>query len=141
MTVEKKLQKYILSRYNSIREFTQAIGIPYSTFATILARGVENANVLNIIKICHGLGISTDALADGQIVPVARISKTPDDIDLNIEFDIFEARLLASKRVTVKGMDLERDELNEILKILEIGLEIGIKKIENDHNKNHNKMP
>ena len=141
MTVEKKLQKYILSRYNSIREFTQAIGIPYSTFATILARGVENANVLNIIKICHGLGISTDALADGQIVPVARISKTPDDIDLNIEFDIFEARLLASKRVTGKGMDLERDELNEILKILEIGLEIGIKKIENDHNKNHNKMP
>ena len=144
MTVEKKLQDYILNRYNSIREFTQAIEMPYSTFATILARGVDNANVLNIIKICQGLGISTDALADGRIVPVTRLDQTADAVaDIMVEFSAFEARVLAAKRVTLKGMDLERDEVGEIVKTLEIGLEIGVKKTEEKRksaNKNHNKM-
>ena len=55
----------------------------------------------------------------------------------------FEARVLAAKRVTLKGMDLERDEVGEIVKTLEIGLEIGVKKTEEKRksaNKNHNKM-
>ena len=143
MTIEKKLKNYILSRYKSVLEFTQAINMPYSTFATILTRGVDNASVLNIIKICQGLGISADALADGEIVPLSRMPKTPEEAaDLLVEFDVFEARVLAAKRVTVKGKELSKDELREILNILEIGLEIGIRKEEEKRktaNKNHNK--
>lgn len=67
MTTEEKLKNYILSKHRSIREFTQSIGMPYSTMTTILKKGVNNANVLTIIKICQALNISTDDLADGFI--------------------------------------------------------------------------
>lgn len=55
MTTEEKLKNYILSKHRSIREFTQSIGMPYSTMTTILKKGVSNANVLTIIKICQAL--------------------------------------------------------------------------------------
>ena len=38
MSVESKLKELILKRYNSIREFTQEIDIPYSTIDSILRR-------------------------------------------------------------------------------------------------------
>ena len=67
MSIEEKLKNLILSRYKSIREFTQRADIPYSTFSTIINRGIDNSSVTNVIKICKTLGISADALADGHI--------------------------------------------------------------------------
>lgn len=64
---EDLLKERILSEYKSIREFTQKIDMPYSTLDTILKRGVRNASVDNIIKICEFLNISTDALINGRI--------------------------------------------------------------------------
>lgn len=72
MTKEDMLKNYILSKYRSVREFTMKNGIPYSTMATIFKRGIDNANVNNVIKICNALNISTDALAEGRIVPVIK---------------------------------------------------------------------
>lgn len=70
MTKEEKLKLYILSKYRSVREFTQHINMPYSTMSTILRNGIDNANIQNIIKICQALGISADDLAEGRITPV-----------------------------------------------------------------------
>ena len=68
MTTEEKLKNLILSRYRSLAEFAEWCGIKYQTMVSIFSRGVSNANVTNIIKICQTLGISTDDLADGKII-------------------------------------------------------------------------
>ena len=52
MNTEEKLKDLILSRYNSIREFTISIDMPYTTMDSIFRRGIGNSNVTNIIKIC-----------------------------------------------------------------------------------------
>lgn len=66
-TSEDRLKEYILTKYKSVREFTGAIDMPYSTVDSIFKRGIRNASVENIIKICDFLGISTDALINGYI--------------------------------------------------------------------------
>lgn len=129
MTTEEKLKEYILMRFESIREFTKYIEMPYSTFATILSRGLDNASITNVLKICQGLGISADALADGQIVPISKMDHA-DGTDLLVEFEAFSARLRATKGLTVKGRPLDQKQVDEVLDVLEIGLEIGIKRTE-----------
>lgn len=49
--------------------FANATGVPYTTVDSMLKRGVMNAGVGKVIKICRGLGISADGLADGKIIP------------------------------------------------------------------------
>ena len=67
--LEKELKDLILKRYKSIREFANVANLPYTTVDSILKRGVEKANIINIIKICDTLDIDTDELADGKIKP------------------------------------------------------------------------
>lgn len=74
MSVEENLKALILSKYKSLREFCGAIGLPYSTVDSILRRGVENAGVGKIIKICRHFDISADELARGNITPAGRPS-------------------------------------------------------------------
>ena len=64
---EDRLREYILSKFKSIREFTGAIDMPYSTIDSIFKRGIRKASVDNLIKICDFLGISADALINGEI--------------------------------------------------------------------------
>lgn len=66
--IEEKLKDLILSKFKSIREFSNAIGLPYTTVDSILRRGIEKANILNIIKICDVLNIDTEELSKGNIV-------------------------------------------------------------------------
>lgn len=65
--IEQQLKALIVEQYNSVKEFSAVAGIPYTTLDSILKRGVEKANVLNIVKICHVLGIDVTALASGHI--------------------------------------------------------------------------
>ncbi|AUM91546.1 hypothetical protein [Clostridium botulinum] len=67
LSVEESLKELILNKYRSLREFTLKIGMPYSTMDTILKRGVDKANIINILKICNELNISADKLANGII--------------------------------------------------------------------------
>lgn len=76
MTTEEKLKEYILSSYRSVHEFTQSIDMPYGTMASIFKRGISNSSVTNIIKICSALEISTDELANGNIVPIIKTTST-----------------------------------------------------------------
>lgn len=122
MTIEDKLKSYIMTKYRSMREFTQIIGIPYSTMTTILKRGIANANVLNIIKICQELEISADELAAGKIVPVAPTNLTP----VKIEDIIGNAKqqLLSSTNLTLNGKQLDETEINSIVNSLDLLIEI-----------------
>jgi hypothetical protein len=129
MTTEQKLKDFILMRFESVREFTQYIEMPYSTFATILSRGVDSASIGNVLKICQGLGISADRLAEGEIVPVSKMAHG-DGTDLLVEFEAFSARLRATKGLAVKGRPLDQRQIDEVLDVLEIGLEIGVRRTE-----------
>ena len=67
MSVELELKDLILERYKSLREFAIKIDMPYSTVDTILKRGVDKANIVNIIRICKELNIDAEALGEGRI--------------------------------------------------------------------------
>lgn len=67
-SVEDRLKELILSKYKSVREFTNSIDIPYSTFDSILKRGIGNSNIANVLRISQALGLDTEKLADGEIV-------------------------------------------------------------------------
>ena len=86
-SVEYNLKKLILSRYKSIHAFTQLIGIPHSTFDSILKRGLLNANIGNILKITKELNIDMEALAEGQLVEHTK--SKPKIVVANLDCDDF----------------------------------------------------
>ncbi|MCI8649585.1 MAG: hypothetical protein HFG20_05655 [Anaerotruncus sp.] len=73
--IEQALKALILEKYKSVKEFANIADMPYSTLDSILKRGVEKANISNIIRLCKALQIDTDALANGQIVYKADLIK------------------------------------------------------------------
>lgn len=129
MNIEEKLKALILRRYNSIREFTIAIGIPYTTIDSIFKRGIKNSSVSNVIKICKALNISADALADGEIVP---LKSTPTNFTNRIEIkdilsDVVDI-LSQSDNLTLDGKPILRNEVDSIIDAMEVGVEIARKK-------------
>lgn len=65
--IEQKLKALIIEKCGSVKEFSSVAGLPYTTLISILKRGVENANVLNVIKLCNVLNLDVDALAAGNL--------------------------------------------------------------------------
>lgn len=57
MNREKYLKNLIEAKYGNVRAFSKHIKLPYTTVRSILSRGLMNAKMRNIIKICNGLGI------------------------------------------------------------------------------------
>lgn len=49
--------------YNK-KTFAEKIGMPPTTLRSMLTRGIGNASVDNVIKVCKGLGITTDQLEE-----------------------------------------------------------------------------
>lgn len=64
MTREDFIRELIVSKYGNIKSFSEQIGIPYTTVRSILERGIGNAGVDNVIKICNGLNIKPEQLAE-----------------------------------------------------------------------------
>lgn len=129
MTTEEKLKDLILIRYHSIREFTIAIDMPYTTLDSIFRRGIGNSGVNNVIKICKALGISTDALADGEIVPVAATQNNESKKFEVVEIlDEVKDMLIESDNLTLDGQPIQRAGIESIIDTLEVGIEIAKKK-------------
>ena len=125
MTVEERLKELIIKQYGTMKDFTDHIGIPNSTFANILRRGVQNANVLTIIKICQALEISTDDLAAGRIVPLTRSETTPTKVE-----DLFtEIReiLLNADSLTIQNRPATDNEVKLLIILLDAALEVVMK--------------
>ena len=66
--VENELKELILDRYGNLSEFCKKIDLPWTTLDSILKRGVDKANIKNILKITAELNIDVESLANGQIV-------------------------------------------------------------------------
>lgn len=56
------IEKLIDEKYPTVKAFAEAIEIPYTTLRSMLSRGIGNASVNNVLKVCKGLGITTDQL-------------------------------------------------------------------------------
>ena len=125
MSIEEKLKDLILQRYRSIREFTQVIGMPYGTFDSILKRGVENASIQNIIKICKELGISADELADGHIVPYSSVSQRRTDAkEITTIVNRVKTALADESNVTLDGEQIAPEDARTLVTTLEITVEM-----------------
>lgn len=58
-----KYIKYLIDlNWPNMKSFAESNNIPYTTLRSIMQRGIGNASVNNVIKICEGLGITTDEL-------------------------------------------------------------------------------
>ena len=97
--LEIQLKEMILDRYGSLSNFCKTIDMPWATLDSILKRGISKANISNVLKISHELGIDTESLGSGKIVPAA-----PDADTLAAHFD---------------GEDYTPEELEEIKKYAE----------------------
>lgn len=58
------IESMIDEKWKSRRKFAEHIGIPPTTLQSILKRGVGNASIDNVIKICKGLGITIEQLEE-----------------------------------------------------------------------------
>jgi DNA-binding Xre family transcriptional regulator len=116
------MKELIIKNYGTMKDFTDEIGIPNSTFANILRRGVQNANVLTIIKICQALNISTDDLAEGRIVSLVRSEAAPTAIE--DVFDSVKQQLLNANNMTLVGIPATADEIMLLVTTLDVLLEV-----------------
>ncbi|MGN7113034.1 helix-turn-helix domain-containing protein [Staphylococcus ureilyticus] len=62
MTKEKDLKRLMEIKSGSVKAFSEEVGLAYTTVRSILERGVFNAKVENVIKICKGLNIKPEDL-------------------------------------------------------------------------------
>lgn len=131
MSAEEKLKSLILNRYYSVREFTNEIGIPYTTMHSIFKRGIGNSSVTNVIKICKALGISADALADGEIVAIRERHSTPVNDRIEIKDVLNETKdiLTHSGYMTLDGKPINQDGIESIIDAMDIGVEMVKKKL------------
>lgn len=130
MTTEDKLKNFILSRFNSIREFTQVADISYSTFDSMLKRGIATSNISNVIKICKELGISADALAEGKIIPINSYQPNVDGLtDLQEILDNFKNQLNSCSGLTIDGKLVKKETVDSIIGAMEVSLEIAKRNI------------
>lgn len=128
MTTEEKLKELILTRYNSLREFTLTIDIAYSTFDSIMRRGIQNATINNVIKICIALHISADALANGEIVPISPTETKSKPRDVADILARTKRELLNNDGLMFNGKVADPDSIESILNAMEIGIEMAKRK-------------
>ncbi len=130
MTIEENLKEYILSNYKSLRNFvnTSGIDLPYSTIDGMLKRGIKNASIDNVLKICKALNISADELGNDKIIPNSNsikhimISEIPDN------FIHMRKNKENYSDLTIDGVILSDDEYKTFIDMNEVTIEFIRKK-------------
>lgn len=132
MTTEEKLKELILSRYYSIRDFTNSIDLPYTTLDSMFRRGIENSSVSNVIKVCKALGISADSLADGEIVPIQKrqTARVNDCIEVKDLVEDMKDILTTKGGLTIDGNPITVKGVDSLIDAMDIGVEMARRKCE-----------
>lgn len=87
------IKEMIEKGWKSKRSFAEHAGIPASTLSSMLERGIGNASVDNVLKVCAGLGITTDELlklSEENSTTVSSNSTTLKTIAAHIDEDVTE---------------------------------------------------
>lgn len=69
LTIEEQLKNIILDHYKSIRAFTQAVDIPYSTVDTMFKRGIYGTGVSTVLKLFQALDLDVESISTGELKP------------------------------------------------------------------------
>lgn len=81
MNIEEAVKMIILKKYGTLKDFSNEIGIPYSTIYGVFKRGFSNSTVDNVLAICEALNLSADSLAEGHIkIKEETVTKAPNDL-------------------------------------------------------------
>lgn len=83
--LESNLKEMIISKYGSMKKFSEVIEMPWTTLDSILKRGVANSNISNVLKITRELQIDAEKLVDGEIV--SSTNNISDPITVAAHFD------------------------------------------------------
>ena len=67
MTLEEQLEAIIRENYKSVREFTNAHGLKYTTVNSVLKRGIMNAGVGTTLKIFNALDLDIESVMTGTL--------------------------------------------------------------------------
>ena len=118
--IENELRDLIILRYGTINNFCKKEGVANSTISTIFSRGVQNANVTTIIRICKALHISTDALAEGQIV--FNSSNDEEHLELTDLITMLEVQR-GSLRLSLDGRPLEADDIDDLIRLSKLSVD------------------
>lgn len=97
--LESNLKSLIIEKYGSMKKFSEAIDMPWTTLDSILKRGIANSNITNVLKITRELGLDTEKLVDGEITYIDSAPST-----IAAHFD---------------GTEYTEDELDEIRQFAE----------------------
>jgi hypothetical protein len=101
--------------------------MPYTTIDSIFRRGIGNSSVSNVIKICKALGISADALANGEIAPNYQPPTDP-FTDVRDIVNETKSKLAHVQQLTIDGVDISIESVEPIIDALDIGYEMVKKK-------------
>lgn len=124
MSIEEKLRNIILERYGTMKEFAFKVEIANSTLSSIMDRGVNKANIGNIIKICKELDISADELAQGRIVPNNKaLPELPHMTDIEDIIKCVKNNISTYSNITIDGELLSENEILSVLDALDLCVE------------------
>lgn len=81
MKIEETVKMIILKEYGTLKDFSEHIGLPYSTVYALFKRGFSNSTVDNVLAVCEALNLSADSLAEGHIkIKEETVTKAPNDL-------------------------------------------------------------
>lgn len=115
LTVEEQLKMLILQQYKSVRAFSIAHDIPYSTIDNIFKRGVGNIGITTAIKICQILSIDVTALGNGIIkpsIPTRELTSPPPKPVEEVTTDAMELAHAYDKAETLYEKNMARMALH-----------------------------
>lgn len=102
------IESMIDQKWKSRRRFAEHIGIPPTTLQSILKRGVGNASIDNVIKICKGLGITIEQLEEMSKEEVNVIGEDLDTYETKdtstCEYNYFPTAISAGLPLNVDGI-------------------------------------
>ena len=85
---------------------------------SIFKRGLDNASINNIFKICKTLNISADALAEGMIVPYA--NETPKyAVEIKDIIERTKSEIINTNNLYFNGKPATKDDISFILSVLD----------------------
>lgn len=118
MTIEQQLKDMIISRFGSVSEFTSRSGIPNSSFVSIMNRGINTANMSNMLKISNALNISIDELARGRIAPVA-LNSPRLGADISASLNLYKHGIKSLDSLELDGIPLSDSERSTFYAMLD----------------------
>ncbi len=118
MTREDYLKEKIKEQ-GTQREFAAKIGMPPSTLFSIL-RNVGGASIDNIIKICKGLNIKPDELAEiGEEITIPSETKGYYTNSEAAEFAEYLRTRPSARMLFSAAKDMSKEEMEETVKYIE----------------------